>query len=651
MSANRTPALLKITFSLLAALILGGGCSAQAGRGGGGTPSPGGTNDNSGVVTNDNVSPADDSAQVAREIEEADIVKHQDGYLYLANRYRGLVIIDVRAIERPQIVGRAAVTGRAVELYVRDERVFLVTSADYIYCAGTPVSFEDGATVQALLQPDYTGSRLTVFDTSDPADPQIVEQFPMSGFAVATRRVGDVIYVAGNTLEGAPDSGPEDDASDDNGNADGDVGTNGDADNGNENINDNASDDTAPVGPSVFVQSINIADPDHPQAVDFVQVFGDALELQASVRAVYVAGRDPTLTETTRIIYVDISDPDGAIEVRDQFRVPGYILNRFAMDEYGNVLRVVTQETVMLDPFLRRDVVALYNYDISDPDHVDRLARLAIETDEDVWAVRFDGPRGYVVTYFQIDPLFVLDLSVATQPEVAGALEVPGVSTHLVPLGDRLLAIGFDETAFFRPAVSLYNVADPARPLLLSRVVIGDLDVYGVTSEATFDEKALKVLTDEELILVPYSYLDEETLQYVDSLQIIDLEPTRLTERGKIDHRGLVRRADVLDDRLWVLSDVAFQVFDIDDRDEPFSLANEDIFSDQDLLDAGLLSCVDSARHRTNPRPAVVPIGGFGEDVANPVVYWPGLCGSVSAIPMGLMVAGWLALRFTRRRI
>jgi hypothetical protein len=197
MSPNGTHALLTITCSLLAALWLGGGCSAQAGRGGSGTSRPDTTNANSGVVTNDNVSPSDDSAEVAREIEEADIVKYQDGYLYLANRYRGLVIIDVRAIERPQIVGRAAVTGRAVELYVRDERVFLVTSADYIYCAGIPVSFEDGAAVQALLQPDYTGSRLTVFDTSDPADPQVLDQFPMSGFAVATRRVGDVIYVAG----------------------------------------------------------------------------------------------------------------------------------------------------------------------------------------------------------------------------------------------------------------------------------------------------------------------------------------------------------------------------------------------------------------------------------------------------------------------
>ena len=89
-------------------------------------------------------------------------------------------------------------------------------------------------------------------------------------------------------------------------------------------------------------------------------------------------------------------------------------------------------------------------------------------------SVRFDGERGYAVTFQQVDPLFVLDLSDPANPLVAGELEVPGYSTHMVPLGDRLVAVGFDDTAGIRPAVALYDVADPSEPRQLERVALAD---------------------------------------------------------------------------------------------------------------------------------------------------------------------------------
>jgi uncharacterized secreted protein with C-terminal beta-propeller domain len=41
---------------------------------------------------------------------------------------------------------------------------------------------------------------------------------------------------------------------------------------------------------------------------------------------------------------------------------------------------------------------------------------------ERIYAVRFAGDKGYVVTFRQVDPLYTLDLSRKTDPRVAGEL-------------------------------------------------------------------------------------------------------------------------------------------------------------------------------------------------------------------------------------
>ncbi|MFQ5489888.1 MAG: beta-propeller domain-containing protein, partial [Phycisphaerae bacterium] len=190
----------------LFALMSTGCASAGGGGGGGGSTAPDTGGDD------DNVPPGVDSA--AREIEEADIVKLEGGFFYLANRYRGLRIIDATNIEQPRLAGGLDMTGRGVELFVDDDRAFVVTSADFFSCGGEPVSFEDSQLAQALLVPDYSGSRITVADVSDPEAPFEISHFDMDGFITATRRVGDIIYAAGN-FDGPGSGLPGEDGADD----------------------------------------------------------------------------------------------------------------------------------------------------------------------------------------------------------------------------------------------------------------------------------------------------------------------------------------------------------------------------------------------------------------------------------------------------
>ena len=564
---------------------------------------------------------------LAREIEEADIIKLQDGHLYIANPYTGLRIVDARAIDAPVMKGSVPLGGRAVELFVRDNLVFVFTAADFLFCAGEPTPFS-ADDFDAQLLPDYKGSRLWVVDIADSAAPVVTQTFDLDGFMSDTRRVGDVIYVAGTAIgeenENAARCADTCRFATDGICDDGGVGASFSlCERGTDCTDCGARFSVETSGAEVFVTSINIADPEAIVQVDTESFRGSGLNIHVSERAIYVFGDDPTMDEVTSVTYVDVSDPDGDIAVRDQFRVPGEVDDRYHVDEYLGTLRIVTEERIA-NPWSR--VVALYTYDTTDPDDITRLARLPIISDESLRAVRFDGERGYVVTFVVYDPLFVLDLSDPTDPRVTGELEVPGYSTHLVPLGDRLIGVGFDTEAGTRPAVALYDVFDPAKPRLLDRVIFGDRWIGNTGSSATVDEKALRVVEEAGLVLMPYSTFDHETGTFTDAVQLLGLNEASLSERGTIEHRGVVRRADLLDDRLWVLSDEAFQTVNIDDLDAPASLAVLKIISEQELLDAGLWNCARAAREQATD---LTPFWGPVDS-----------CGFVGMVPLLAMFAG-----------
>lgn len=104
---------------------------------------------------------------------------------------------------------------------------------------------------------------------------------------------------------------------------------------------------------------------------------------------------------------------------------------------------------------------------------------------EQLYASRFIGNRGYLVTYRLTDPLYVLDLSNPADPKVAGELQVDGYSDYLFPLSETLLlGVGKDAAvdgsagdgrfAWYQGVkVSLIDVSDPAHPREAARHVIG----------------------------------------------------------------------------------------------------------------------------------------------------------------------------------
>ncbi|MYI56275.1 MAG: hypothetical protein F4062_04475, partial [Acidimicrobiia bacterium] len=112
------------------------------------------------------------------------------------------------------------------------------------------------------------------------------------------------------------------------------------------------------------------------------------------------------------------------------------------------------------------------------------------------------GDRAYVVTFRQVDPLYVVDLADPTQPAVLGELKIPGYSAYLHPVGDGLLVgIGRDADDDGRIRgfkASLFDVSDPADPREMDTWTLPDAE-----SSVEWDHRAFLWWAPENLMIVP----------------------------------------------------------------------------------------------------------------------------------------------------
>lgn len=119
--------------------------------------------------------------------------------------------------------------------------------------------------------------------------------------------------------------------------------------------------------------------------------------------------------------------------------VTGFPLTQYSMDESANGdFRIVTQKSFW-DRFGSQSTTELH---ILSPEGKSLGMIRGIAPGEDFQSSRFIGDRLYLVTFEQVDPLFVIDISSSTTPVILGELKIPGYSTYLHPYDqDRLIGI------------------------------------------------------------------------------------------------------------------------------------------------------------------------------------------------------------------
>jgi hypothetical protein len=306
------------------------------------------------------------------------------------------------------------------------------------------------------------------------------------------------------------------------------------------------------------VSSFDLADPAHPVAQKtlwFPAAYSTTV--QATDKYLFVITSENWNESSVQII--DISAPNGTMELLSKVPTAGRIEDKFKLHLSGDVLTTISMR--WSNPGA---LTLLETFSLADPRKPRPLGSLELGKGEQLHATQFDGDRVYVVTFFRIDPLWIVDLADPAHPRISGELQVPGWSTYIKPLGDRLVTIGIDPTNQWRVTVSLFNVADAAAPSLLSRAALGENYSW---SEANYDEKAFNVLPDDGLILLPYSgYL---TNGFAQRMQLVDLNRDSLKVRGSIEHEMTPRRATVHRDGVLSISGRDLLSVDITDRDNP----------------------------------------------------------------------------------
>jgi len=257
---------------------------------------------------------------------------------------------------------------------------------------------------------------------------------------------------------------------------------------------------------------------------DALSVFTNAQTVYASTDRVAVAtprwprfdgdGEPDNEEFSTALHTFDITNADRADYVATG-SVRGHLLNQFSLSEHEGYLRVATTEG---SPWGGADetsesfvtVLAEEGNALQPVGEVGGLGE-----GEQIFAVRFLGDTGYVVTFRQVDPLYTVDLSDPTNPQVVGELKIPGFSSYLHPVGeDHLIGVGTDgddEGRTEGAVISLFDVSDPADPQRVDKLNLdganGSFDSNDQSSSATpvsWDAKAFTYW--EDTAIVPISW-------------------------------------------------------------------------------------------------------------------------------------------------
>lgn len=225
-------------------------------------------------------------------------------------------------------------------------------------------------------------------------------------------------------------------------------------------------------------------------------------------------------------------------------KVPGSIVNQFSMDEYDETFRIATTlnpRWSVYDKSRKVSTNQIYTLD-KDLKVLDRLEGLA--EDERIYSTRFIGDKLYMVTFKQIDPFFVIDLSNPKDIKELGQLKIPGFSKYLHPYDEStIIGIGKDATETGRTKglkISLFDVSDVSNPKEIASYISEE---RYAESTALYEHKAFLFSKEKNLLVIPsYNYNYQETSENYNGALVFDIQKDSITLRGLIDHSQGVDR-------------------------------------------------------------------------------------------------------------
>lgn len=445
-------------------------------------------------------------------VVESDIWHIDGNTLYFFNQDRALQVIDIANPKAPALIGWLPVAGWGEQMY---ELPAAGTNGDvWLALLASPSCLDDND--QVLLVKVSHGQ------------PSLAGALSAPGQIQDSRLVGNLLYLACSTWQTTAD-------------------TNG----------------VTSYQSESALASFDLSNPANPLPKSSLTIPGYSQALAATEGYLLAAGTtygSNSATPTNKITIFDISNPDGVITPIGAVVTAGSLSSKFDMAIANGVLAAVSTDGYGKNTYFE-------TFSLSGPGSFQRAGQTTLVSGQSLFAARFDGTRAYVITYEVVDPLWIIDWSDPANPHVAGKLEAPGYATYLQPEGDRLLALGDDG---WRTMVELFDVADPARPALLSEAVLGQGWSW---SNASYDDKAFQVYADANLLLVPWQGQSSTNIWFT-GVQLIDWKNDALTARGVVQNGAVAQRSTLIGESVLALSSDDLVSADISNRDAPSVSAN-----------------------------------------------------------------------------
>ena len=409
-------------------------------------------------------------------VDEGDIVKTDGQRLYIGSGSTIAIVDATGATTRQLATIDLATVLRAQQVGQPLNSSLTVTQVDELMLSGSTLIAL--VTEYTSRSTDFTGdsqwvafdavwTKAVAYDVSDPAHPKYLFTRGQSGGYLSSRLHDGILYLLSSYELRNPEKIQAGD-------------------------------------PTTFVPRVGGDEPGQPLAPDRVHTFPGADALQYTVvTALDVAsggqvgtqailGRADTIYQSTENLYLasttyqelsktqlkaaglsgmnldsvtaltKIQLDGGKLTLTAQAKIPGQVLNQFALDEYEGHLRIAVTASGSRANGDWISQAALY---VLDPTLAIVGALPHLAKNEEVKSVRFDGPVGYVVTFERTDPLFALNLSNPAKPKVSSALKIPGFSSYLHLWSEgQLFGLGLagdDEGQTDGLKLSMFDISDP----------------------------------------------------------------------------------------------------------------------------------------------------------------------------------------------
>jgi uncharacterized secreted protein with C-terminal beta-propeller domain len=440
-------------------------------------------------------------------VDEADIVKNDGDYIYLVSGNK-TIIVQAYPPEQARVLSEIELEGRVIGIFINGDRLVVLEEEVPYY-----PYYDLPSPVEKFYMP-YISPKMyiKVYDVSDRENPQLQRELSTNGQYVSSRMIVDYVYVVVNEPVYEQD----------------------------DEINlpkiGSGSNETEIPATDIYYSNVT----DYYYMYTTIIAINTQNDAQEPTSETILLGASSNLYVSADNVYLtfpvwgpDVLEPGGVIRSPERSsertsihriqidgaeldyvasgEIPGMVLNQFSMDEYDGYFRVAT--TTHGEKALNN--VYVLNMALNVTGSLENLA-----PGETIYSARFVGGRCYVVTFRNIDPLFVIDLSDPEAPRILGELKITGYSsylhpydeTHVIGIGKETVAESEDFAWYQGVKISLFDVSDFNNPREIGDpYVIGE---RGTDSPVLWDHKAFLFDKSKNLMVIPVLEAKINATQY-----------------------------------------------------------------------------------------------------------------------------------------